>query len=206
MSREQDYSTIMDGLQELDCEGKAVPSDLVLTGENAFPLAMNPRGQVLMAASRYGQGRVVVLGHEQYLTRFPGLTKNAIMWLMPCTGDAGIVGIQKSLHSVAENLKYCPIKTELGDFRNGLTIYITDAYTVENCAKDLVAFVKAGGGLIIAGQAWSWAAAHPQENTIRNFPGNKVCSVAGIYFSEHYGEVGIFPVPRNISSSWLAVL
>ncbi len=56
MSREQDYSTIMDGLQELDCEGKAVPSDLVLTGENAFPLAMNPRGHVLMAASRYWSG------------------------------------------------------------------------------------------------------------------------------------------------------
>ncbi len=208
MAREQDYSTIMYGLQELDCEGKAVPSYLVLIGENAFPLAMNSRGQVLMAASHYGQGRVVVLGHEQYLTRFPGLTENALMWLMPCTttSDAGIVGIQKSLRSVAKNLNRCPIKTELGDFRNGLAIYITDAYSVENCAKDLIAFIKAGGGLIIAGQAWSWAAAHPQENTIRNFPGNKVCSVAGIYFSEHHGEVGIFPVPRNISSSWLTVL
>lgn len=205
MAREQDYSTIMYGLQELNFEGKVVPSDLVLIGENAFPLAMNPRGQVLMAASNYGQGRVVVLGHEQYLACFPGLIENALMWLMPCTGDAGIIGIQKSLLSVAENLNYCPIKTELGDFQNGLAIYITDAYSVENCAKDLISFIKAGGGLIIAGQAWSWAAAHPQENTIRNFPGNKVCSVAGIYFSEHQGEVGIFPVPRNIPSSWLAV-
>ncbi len=123
MACEQDYSTIMYGLQELDCEGKAVPSDLVLIGENAFPLVMNPRGQVLMAASHYGKGRVVVLGHEQYLACFPGLIENALMWLMPCTGDAGIVGIQKSLRSVVENLNYCPIKTELGDFRNGLAIY-----------------------------------------------------------------------------------
>ncbi|XP_051718222.1 TRPM8 channel-associated factor homolog [Ctenopharyngodon idella] len=205
MAREQDYYTLMSGLQELDCQGKAVPSDLVLIGEHAFPLAMNPRGQVLMAASHYGQGRIVVLGHEEYLTRFPSLIENALMWLMPCTGDAGIVGIKGSLRSVADNLNYCPIKTELGDFRDGLAIYITDAYSVETCAKDLIAFLKAGGGLIIAGQAWSWSNDHPQENTIRNFPGNKVCSVAGIYFSEHPGEVGKFPVPRNIPSNWLAV-
>ncbi|XP_059389377.1 TRPM8 channel-associated factor homolog isoform X2 [Carassius carassius] len=205
MAREQDYYTIMNGLQELDFRGNPVPCDLVLIGESAFPLAINPRGQVLMAASHYGQGRVVVLGHEEYLTRFPVLIKNAIMWLMPCTGDGGIVGIQKKLRSVDENLNYCPIKTELGDFRNGLAVYITDAYSVESCAKDLIAFIKAGGGLIIAGQAWHWTATHPQENTIKNFPGNKVCSVAGIYFSEHYGEVIPFPVPRNIPSNWIAV-
>lgn len=205
MAREKDYYSLMYGLQELDFQGKAVPSDLVLIGEHAFPLAMNPRGQVLMAASHYGQGRIVVLGHEEYLTRFPGLVENALMWLMPCTGDAGIVGIQGSLRSVAENLNYCPIKTELGDFRNELAIYITDAYSVETGAKDLVAFLKAGGGLIIAGQACSWSHDHPQENTLKNFPGNKVCSVAGIYFSELPGEIGNFPVPRNIPTSWLSV-
>ncbi|RXN38415.1 TRPM8 channel-associated factor-like protein [Labeo rohita] len=145
----------------------AVPSDLVLIGEHAFPLVMNPKGQVLMAASYYG--------------------------------------IQKSLCSVAANLNNCPIKTELGDFRSGLAVYITDAYSVEKYAKDLIAFIKAGGGLIMAGQAWHWAGTHPQENTLKNFPGNKVCSVAGIYFSKRYGEVGIFPVPKQIPYSWLAL-
>ncbi|RXN27175.1 TRPM8 channel-associated factor-like protein [Labeo rohita] len=183
----------------------AVPSDLVLIGEDAFPLLMNPKGQVLMAASYYGKGCVVVLGHEQYLTHFPGLIKNALKWLMPSTGDAGIVGIQKSLRSVAGNLNDCPIKTELGDFRSRLAVYITDAYSVENCAKDLIAFIKAGGGLIMAGQAWHWAGTHPQENVLKNFPGNKVCTVAGIYFSERYGKVGIFPVPKQIPYSWLAL-
>ncbi|KAL1278899.1 hypothetical protein QQF64_025572 [Cirrhinus molitorella] len=205
MAREQDYITIMYGLQELDFQGTAVPSDLILIGEHAFPLAMSPRGQVLMAASQYGKGRVVVLGHEEYLTLFPDLIKNAVKWLMPHTGDAGIVGIQKSLCSVVENLNHSPIKTELGDFRSGLAVYITDAYSVDNCAKDLIAFIKAGGGLIIAGQAWHWAATHPKENTIKNFPGNKVCSVAGIYFTKNYGKVGIYPVPRQIPYDWRAV-
>ncbi|KAL1278902.1 hypothetical protein QQF64_025575 [Cirrhinus molitorella] len=205
MAREQDYITIMYGLQELDFQGTAVPSDLILIGEHAFPLAMSPRGQVLMAASHYGKGRVVVLGHEEYLTRFPDLIKNAVKWLMPHTGDASIVGIQKSLCSVVENLNHGPIKTELGDFRSGLAVYITDAYSVDNCAKDLIAFIKAGGGLIIAGQACNWAATHPKENTIKNFPGNKVCSVAGIYFTKNSGNVGIYPVPRQIPYDWRAV-
>lgn len=205
MARENDYYTIMSGLEEIDIQGQSVPSDLVLIGDHAFPLAMNPRGQVMMAASRYGQGRVVVLGHESYLTRFPGLIENALMWLMPCTGDAGIVGIQKNLVPVADNLCFSPVSAELSDFREGLAIYVTDAYSVDACAKDLIAFVKAGGGLIIAGQAWSWAEAHPQGNVFLNFPGNKVCSVSGIYFSEHRVELGVFPVPPNIPSSWLAV-
>ncbi|XP_065136239.1 TRPM8 channel-associated factor homolog [Paramisgurnus dabryanus] len=203
MACENDYSTIMSGLKELDLQGNAVPSNLVLIGSDAFPLAMNPRGQVLMAASRYGQGRVVVLGHEEYLTRFPGLINNALMWLMPFTGDASIVGIQKGLGSVADYNS--PVSTELGDFRKGLAVYITDAYSVDACAKNLIDFLKAGGGLIIAGQAWSWAEAHPQENVFLNFPGNKVCSVAGIYFSEHQGELAVIPVPSKIPSSWLAV-
>ncbi|XP_073718850.1 TRPM8 channel-associated factor homolog [Misgurnus anguillicaudatus] len=205
MACENDYCTIMSGLKELDFQGTAMPSDLVLIGSDAFPLAMNPRGQVLIAASRYGQGRVVVLGHESYLTRFPSLIENALMWLMPCTDDASIVGMQKKFGSVADNLRNSSIRTELGGFREGLAVYITDAYSVDDCAKNMIAFLKAGGGLIIAGQAWHWADTHPKENVFLNFPGNKVCSVAGIYFTEHPGECGVFPVPSNIPSSWLAV-
>ncbi|XP_053362985.1 TRPM8 channel-associated factor homolog [Clarias gariepinus] len=206
MEREMDYCVLMNGIEELDFQGNVVPSDLVLIGSHAFPLSMNPRGQVLMAASRYGQGRIVVLGHETYLTRFPSLVENALTWLMPTESKSTTVGIQKGLESLAVNLSYSSMKTEVGDFKNdGLAVYVTDAYSVESCAKELVAFLKSGGGLLIAGQAWNWAQTHPEENTLLCFSGNKVCSVAGIYFSELPGEVGKFPVPRQIPSSWLAV-
>lgn len=206
MERELDYCALMKGIQQLDFQGEAVPSDLVLIGNHAFPLSMNARGQVLMAASRYGQGRIIALGHEEHLTRFPGLMENALSWLMPSESESTTVGIQKNLGSLAENLAYCPVKTKVGDFQNeGLAVYVTDAYSVDSCAKELVAFLKSGGGLLIAGQAWSWSQTHPGENTLLCFPGNKVCSVAGIYFSELQGEVGTFPVPMQIPSNWLAV-
>lgn len=206
MEREWDYYALMKGIPELDFQGNAVPSDLVLIGSHAFPLSMNPRGQVLMAASRYGQGRIVVLGHETYLTRFPGLVENALAWLMPSKSNNTTVRIQTSLSSLAHNLTYCSVKTEVGDFQNaGSAVYVTDTNSVDSCAKELVAFLKSGGGVLIAGQAWSWAQTHPGDNTLLCFPGNKVCSVAGIYFSELPGEVGKFPVPTQIPSSWLAV-
>ncbi|XP_076832252.1 TRPM8 channel-associated factor homolog [Brachyhypopomus gauderio] len=205
MERMSDYHQLMSGLQELDFQGKAVPSDLVLIGHHAFPLSMNPRGQVLMAASRYGQGRIVVLGHEKFLSQFPGLVENALVWLMPTSGDSSTVGVHKSLSSVYDNLSYCSLKTKTGDFQSDFAVYVSDAYSVDACAKDMVAFLKAGGGLLIAGQAWGWAKDHPEQNTLLNFPGNKVCSVAGIYFSEHMGELGKYPVPAEIPSSWLSV-
>ncbi|XP_053363856.1 TRPM8 channel-associated factor homolog [Clarias gariepinus] len=206
MEQELDYCVLMNGIEELDFQGSAVPSDLVLIGRHAFPLLMNPRGQVLMAASRYGQGRIVVLGHEMYLTCFPSLVENALTWLMPTESKSKTVGVQESLRSLAVKLSSSSIKTEVGHFKNvGLAVYVTDAYSVNSCAKELVAFLKSGGGLLIAGQAWNWAQTHPGENSLLCFPGNKVCSVAGIYFSTITGEVGKFPVTRQIPSSWLAV-
>ncbi|XP_062872473.1 TRPM8 channel-associated factor homolog [Trichomycterus rosablanca] len=205
MEREHDYCALMRSLEELDFRGKSVPSDLVLTGHNAIPLSMNPRGQVLMAASRYGQGRIVVLGHETYLTRFPGLVENALAWLMPADCTSSTIGIRSNLKKIVDNLCYSSVKTQLGDFKSDLAVYVCDAYSVESCTKELVTFLKSGGGLLIAGQAWSWAQRHPGENALLNFPGNKVCSVAGIYISELPGEVGKFPVPMQIPSSWLAV-
>ncbi|KAI1894076.1 hypothetical protein AGOR_G00130270 [Albula goreensis] len=203
MAREAAYSTLMQGLTELDFRGQPVPSDLALIGDDAFPLAMNPRGQVLMAASTYGKGRVVVLGHEALLSAFPALLENALTWLLPAADVQ--VGVQPSCQGIVENLCNTNIQAEVGGFREGLGVYVTDAYCVEPNARELVAFLKEGGGLLVAGQAWGWAKEHPKQNALLGFPGNKVCSVAGIYFSEHEGELGVFPVPERIPSSWLAV-
>ncbi|XP_073345134.1 TRPM8 channel-associated factor homolog [Pagrus major] len=203
------YLSLMRGLRELDLRGPSVPSDLVLIGDHAFPLAMNSRGKVLMAASLYGSGRIVVLGHEAYLTAFPALVENALTWLRGDGSDNLSVGIHNSVRAVADNLSRSSFKAEVvGAFSNslGVGVYVTDAYSVGADVKDLVAFMKAGGGVLIAGQAWSWAGAHPKENTLLLFDGNKVSGVAGIYFSEHYGELECLPVYPKIPSSWMSVV
>ncbi|XP_020500004.1 TRPM8 channel-associated factor homolog [Labrus bergylta] len=203
------YVAVMKGLRELDLSGPRVPSDLVLIGDHAFPLAVNSQGQVLMAASLYGKGRIVVLGHEGYLTAFPALVENALFWLRGEGSDNPSVGVNKSVKEVADNLSKSSFQSKIvGSFDKslGVGVYVTNAYSVGSDVKDLVAFMKDGGGVLIAGQAWSWSKVHPKENTLLFFEGNKVSGVAGIYFSEHCGAVECVPVFPQIPSSWMAVV
>ncbi|XP_013763482.1 TRPM8 channel-associated factor homolog, partial [Pundamilia nyererei] len=208
IKHEEAYASLMRGLKELDLQGPCVPSDLVLIGDHAFPLAMNSRGQVLMAASLYGSGRIVVLGHEGYLKAFPALVENALTWLRGDGSDNLSVGVHRNVSAAANSLKKSSFQVEVvGAFsdRLGVGVYVTDAYSVGSDPKDLVAFLKAGGGVLIAGQAWNWAANHPKENTLHQFDGNKVSGVAGIYFTERYGEAENLPVYPQISSSWMSL-
>lgn len=206
---EEAYISIMGGLRELDFRGESVPCDLVLIGDHAFPLAMNSQGQVLMAASLYGQGRIVVLGHEVYLTAFPDLVENAVTWLRGGKTANMSVQIHKSAKGVADTLTKTSFQVEtVGSYNSklGSGVYVTDAYSVGKDVKDLVAFMKAGGGVLIAGQAWSWAQSHPRENTLLFFDGNKISGVAGIYFSDHVARGEHVPVYPQIPSSWMNVV
>ncbi|XP_030633903.1 TRPM8 channel-associated factor homolog [Chanos chanos] len=206
MACEEHYSALMHGLEKLDFSGSPVPSAMVLTRDHAFPLALSPKGQVLIAASCYGQGRMVVLGHEQYLRDFPDLVENALSWLISSVEHTTTVGIHESCKDIAYNLSISGTNVKVGDFQSGFDVYVCDAYGVDQCAKQLVAFLKAGGGLLIAGQAWHWATIHPDKNAFLHFPGNKICSVAGIYLSTYYGEHGTFSVPKQIPTSYHSVL
>ncbi|KAA8593794.1 hypothetical protein FQN60_004628 [Etheostoma spectabile] len=66
----------------------------------------------------------------------------------------------------------------------GVGVYVTDAYSVGPDVKDLVAFLKAGGGVLIAGQAWNWAANHPKENVLlhvgQEFEEDLECLLQGV--------------------------
>ena len=203
------YSSLMRGLQELDLRGDATPGSLYLIGDHAFPLAMNAQGKVLMAASLFGRGCMVVLGHESYLTAFPALVENALTWLRGDGSENPLVGIHQSCKPVADNLSHSVFQAHvMGGFLQvmGVGVYVVDAYSMAPDVKALLEFVKAGGGLLIAGQAWSWAGQHPKQDVLKAFPGNQVPSVAGIYFSEYCGEVDLLPVYPQIPTSWLAVV
>lgn len=206
---EEAYASLVRGLREVDLCGPCVPSDLVLIGDHAFPLAMNKQGQVLMAASLYGKGRIVAFGHESYLTRCPSLVENALIWLRGDGSNNPYVAVHNKVQEVADNLSKSSFQTKVvGGFDKslGAGVYVTTAYTVAEEVKDLVAFMKSGGGVLMAGQSWEWASSQPKVNTLLQFPGNKVSGVAGIYFSEHQGVTECIPVHQQIPSSWMAVV
>ncbi|XP_059963987.1 TRPM8 channel-associated factor 2 isoform X2 [Mesoplodon densirostris] len=212
------FEALMDGVTSWDVPKGPIPSELLLIGEAAFPVMVNDQGQVLIAASSYGRGRLVVVSHEGYLLD-AGLAPfllNAVGWLCPSPGAA--VGVHPSLASLANILQGSGVEAQIQpEPREPLGVYCINAYN-DTVTAELIQFVKRGGGLLMGGQAWYWASQHGHDKVLSKFPGNQVTSVAGVYFTDTCGDRSRFKVSkkvpkiplqvrgRNLEKSWLAKL
>lgn len=204
-NHEEDYKCLVKGVTEVDFMRSKVPSELLLSGDSAFPLAMNSQGQVLMAASRFGLGRIVVMAHESYMGMFPTLLVNCLTWLGGDRDGNTSVAICRFVQDVADNLSETSFQVQVVEAFSdtlGAGVYVTDAYSVDDFAEDLVAFVKNGGGVLIGGHAWYWFYSHRSANTLIEFEGNKVSGVAGIYFTEHCGQAECVTITPQVPSPW----
>uniref|UniRef100_A0A8C6XBC9 Peptidase M60 domain-containing protein n=1 Tax=Naja naja TaxID=35670 RepID=A0A8C6XBC9_NAJNA len=198
MSSTHNFHTNIRGILSIDVTGDFNPCELLLTGDQAFPVLVDSKGQVLIAASQYGKGRMVVTAHESMLMlpQFLLFIKNALTWLRP--SPTALIGVHRSLDALSKLLLSNGIKVQ-SDATPGdsLGVFCRDAY--ENVqADELVEFVKQGGGLLIGGQAWHWSYQHGKEAVLVRFPGNLLTSVAGVYFTGNVGENGVFSVPEKI--------
>lgn len=192
------YELLVDGVGQWDFTGDFVPCELLLTGDAAFPVLVSPEKQVLIAVSHYGKGRMVVVSHEEILKNpnFSRFLRNAVDWLRP--SPEAQVGVQRSLDPLSQLLLRSSTKVQPGvGLSASLGVYCTDAYD-DAQAEKLVQFVKGGGGLLIGGQAWYWASQHGVEKVLFEFPGNRVTSVAGVYFTGNTVQPGIFKVSGKI--------
>uniref|UniRef100_A0A8C4RWM1 TRPM8 channel-associated factor homolog n=1 Tax=Erpetoichthys calabaricus TaxID=27687 RepID=A0A8C4RWM1_ERPCA len=180
MTRQTAYEALVKGIQEFDFTGPDTPCDLILA-DHAIPLAINKKGQVLIAASQYGKGRLVVLTHEAYVSdpKFSQFVQNAITWLKP-QPDA-LVGVSKTLTEMFKSLSCKDGQVVSEEFRGDMGVYCLKASDIGD-DKQLIEFLKKGGGLLIAGQAWEWSE-QQHKDVFYDYPGNKVTSVASVYFN-----------------------
>ncbi|XP_070803448.1 TRPM8 channel-associated factor homolog [Pituophis catenifer annectens] len=198
MDSQHSYDLLVKGIQSIDVTGDFNPCKLLLTGDQAQPVLKDSKGQVLIAASQYGKGRMVVTAHEAMiqLPQFLPFIKNALDWLRP--SPMALIGVHRSLDALSKLLLSSGIEVHpdatLGD---SLGVFCRDAYDSAQ-ADDLVQFIKKGGGLLIGGQAWHWSSEHGKEAVLVRFPGNLVTSVAGVYFTGNVGENGVFSVSEKI--------
>ncbi|CAH2273665.1 Hypothetical predicted protein [Pelobates cultripes] len=194
----EDYQSLVRGLSEVDFTGTSIPCKLILIGDSAFPVLVSPAGDVLIAASHYGKGRVVVMAHESYLNspNLLGFMQNAVSWLKPSA--EAVIGVHTGLDLLTKTLQDsgCTVN-KISGLTQGLGVMCMDGYD-DSQAKDIISFLYEGGGLLIAAQAWYWSYSHKNENVLLDFPGNKIISVSGIYFRDVYGERGTFTVSPDI--------
>ncbi|XP_069059719.1 TRPM8 channel-associated factor homolog [Pleurodeles waltl] len=198
MSLTECYRALTKGVDNLDFTGRSIPCELLLIGDKAFPLIVSTSGQVLIAASHYGKGRIVAIPHESYLQNktFSQLLLNAVHWLNP-SADA-LVGVQSNFGSLVKTFSDHDIKVKsTGEFQDSFGVYCMDAYKA-NKKNELITFVKKGGGLLIAGQALDWASEHGTKKVCFEFPGNEVINVSGIYFTSNRVEGGVFSICNEV--------
>ncbi|XP_004714045.1 TRPM8 channel-associated factor 2 isoform X1 [Echinops telfairi] len=192
------FQELMNGVTSWDVPQTPVPCELLLIGEAAFPVMVNGQGQVLIAASSYGRGRLVVVAHEGYLVA-SGLAPflvNAVHWL--CLSPGAPVGVHPSLAPLVSILQEAGVQAQAeAEPGEAGGVYCTNAYS-STMAETLLRFVKRGAGLLIGGQAWYWATQHSHDKVLSEFPGNLVTSVAGVYFTDTYGDKGRFKVSKKV--------
>ncbi|XP_062045494.1 TRPM8 channel-associated factor 2-like isoform X1 [Lepus europaeus] len=192
------FEALMNGVTTWNTPTGPVPSELLLIGEATFPVMVNDKGQVIIAASSYGQGRLVVVAHEAYLMHAPlaPFLANAVHWLCPFLGAH--IGVNPCLESLVKLLQDAGVKAQVeSEPGESLGVYCINAYN-DSMTEKLIQFVKGGGGLLIGGQAWYWASQHGHDNVLSKFPGNRVTSVAGVYFTDTYGDGSHFKVSKQV--------
>lgn len=200
------YELLVDGVGPWDFTGGFVPCELLLVGEDAYPVLLSARKQVLIAVSHYGKGRMVVVSHEGILkdAKFSQFLRNAVKWLKPC--PEALVGVHPQLDSLSQVLLGAGNRVQAGaEPSPSMGVFCMDAYDSSQ-AKGIVEFVKGGGGLLVGGQAWYWASRHGKEKVLFEFPGNQVTSVAGVYFTGNAVEKGVFKVAKKTPKIPLVVL
>lgn len=192
------FESLMTGVTSWDIPEDSVPCELLLIGEASFPVMVNDMGQVIIAASSYGRGRMIVLAHDDYLveTQLFVFLVNAVGWLR--SSSKSPIGIHPALEPLVKILESCGIDSQIEpEVNDSLGVYCIDAYS-ETMADKLVQFVKRGGGLLIGGQAWDWANQGEDERVLFTFPGNLVTSVAGVYFTEIKADTSFYKVSKKM--------
>ena len=191
-----------------------VMSRLMLFGPTAFPLLTGQDGSVVMAAAHYGRGRVVVLPHEQLLEH-KQLMRGAAGWVAGSRGWEGAVSADPVSRAGRQWLYVNPWQFKTRPFpdmafvrREQLLqyqehhpqpqVFITEGH-YDDHAEEVLAYVKNGGGLIVAGHAWFWASQRGrQECVLLNHPGNKITVPFGIAFSRA-------AVPRQVAEQTIQI-
>ncbi len=186
---EADLKTLLEGVKAIGTSGS--PGTIVAFGENAFTVAVDgsPAANPAVAAGTFGKGRVVAFGHDGFLASEVAdtrkLVKNAVAWAggnaaMPKLKTLGYPELAKALGG--EETKAIP------KFEAGTVLVISPSRVNDAMAKELQAFVEAGGGLITGIPGWGWLQTHPGQSLDKDMPMNRVLASAGLAIGSGFLE------------------
>jgi hypothetical protein len=194
------------------------PAAIAIVSRNAFPVVVgNAGGRAVLpiiAAARFGKGRVVALGEKGLLGDANGapvldddkFLGNAIAWVRPGglrDGSTRICVMQ--LPGFSDHLRAAGYpRAETRIFQNtsgcGVILGAVDGVTPAEAAN-LRQFLKDGGGLVLAASVSHWEDQNTTGETVAEYPGNAILAQAGILWTDvdaHGDATNAYAVTENI--------
>lgn len=194
---EADRSAILQGVQNISAPG--LPGTVCAFGDQAFPLVLGKSGNKLhspvAAATRYGRGRAIILGHSGYLeSEGPAQADNekfllnSLQWL---AGDSKLpIGIRRM-----PALKALLTKKGIPNLSMDSKSWVAEATmrcSVICCPPDDLSYedaailrtaIKGGKSYLGADTGWGWLQIHPGKS-LADHPGNRMLHDAGLYWTD----------------------
>ena len=192
----QDRAQLLDGVERIASPG--VPATLCLLSPEAFPVVRARVGEVkhaVVAASRFGRGRVVAFGHSSYFGSGPlwseqtgKLLQNAAVWSgqksqprIRCFGARDVAQYFEPLFRNCESVGRSQWHEELGRVD---VLILGEALTDSADQKLLTRFVRSGGGVIVTGIGWGWQQLNPEKDVRHDYWVNQVFAPMGLLFPD----------------------
>ncbi len=171
-----DHAALTEGLEGLEFGG-SIPSALVVHGHQAFPVVVAD-GVPVMAAARYGEGGVVVVGHEGQLS---AILPGAIAW-----SGAEVLGAEPGTNVGLDEVHST----------DGLELYASSTYAElsDEEADALAQWVYEGGTLVAGGHAWWWGYSNGRSDAAEGYAFNRVLKEMGLVITVQTGPNGSLPV------------
>ncbi|HRW53585.1 MAG TPA: M60 family metallopeptidase [Phycisphaerae bacterium] len=202
----RDRDRLVTGVHEIAAPG--TPGPLSVFGEKAFVVATGgvDGGEIVapvVAAARFGKGRVVAFGHTGYLDpealgvgETGRLMANAIEWAAGedrSIRDDDEGGVQKTLRvglmgrgGMVDALRAAGFDGQgrsKKEFFNSISAFDVICLGQEPLSEEEIrsvqSFVRDGGGLIMAGLGWGWLQLNPGKS-LDAHPGNRLLADVGI--------------------------
>ena len=182
-----DRAALVAGVDGLVASG-ALPGAMV-AAKGAF-VVMRAGDVPLFVATHVGRGRALAGGHEVFFdvnnVRNPGNARffaNAVAWLGGRPASKLQVG---ALGMSAVNGTIAVRRDELRAGLAGLDVLMMNQGALDGdlgLQDAVVAWTKAGHGLLVLGPAWGWQQLNPSKNLVANHGGNRMLLPFGIGFS-----------------------
>lgn len=201
LTRSGDAAKLIEKVQSVARPG--IPGPVVVFGERSFAVvegALSGGGRAsAIAAGPLGSGRVVVFGHNGYMSAGTAkvgetetLARNLAAWAVKSKAK----GLKAGAHGGAFKELFALLGYEVVDLPRGPRPSGVDKLALIGCAplslsaeecEWLESFTASGGGLFCGDTPWGWQQLHPDQQ-LEKQPGQQLLARAGLAYASGYLE------------------